>query len=201
MPPQGVEVARRREPKDPSGRRQYSGLPDRRPCDLIVLVYVVESIADSDLVRHVERLLDLRKPGGLVVGVTYLDRCALDAFSSAVQRVIPYGRTDAISRVFPRLRAGGLNVHNLDVVRSEFRASSVDELFDVLSFFYEQELLPTGVFAPPFRESFSSTSNLTAKVSVSWLRTSCTRSSRWRSHYGMARGCAMRRRRPRQAVG
>jgi SAM-dependent methyltransferase len=108
--------------------------------DLIALVYVVESIADSDLARHVERLLDLRKPGGRVVGVTYLDGCALDAFSSAVQHVIPFGRTDAVSRVFPRLRAGGLNVHNLDVVRSEFRASSVDELFDVLSFFYMQEL-------------------------------------------------------------
>ena len=37
-------------------------------------------------------------------------------------------------------------------MRSEFRWSSVDELFDVLSFFYMKSWVPTGVFAPPFRE-------------------------------------------------
>jgi len=108
--------------------------------DLIALVYVVESIVDSDLASHVARLLDMRKPDGRVVGVTYVDGCPWDAFSSAVESIIPFGSTGGVSRVFPRLRAGGLNVRNIGVVSSSISAPSVEELFEVLSFFYMKEL-------------------------------------------------------------
>ncbi len=130
----------RRQPRVIAVRDSLQTFSTESRYDLVVLAYVLESIDGHDVPRHVERLLGLLRPGGRVVGVTYLDGCDWDAYSSAVEHVVPYGRTGGTGKVFGRLRRAGLNARILRILDTHISDSTVEALYLTLGFFYKRKL-------------------------------------------------------------
>lgn len=106
--------------------------------DLIVLSYVLESIDGNDTYEHVKRLHGYLRPGGRMVGVTFLDGCDWDAYSASVESLVPYKRTGGTGRVFNHLRQSGLNARIIRIVDTHIFAPSLDELYLTLGFFYKR---------------------------------------------------------------
>lgn len=111
-----------------------------RRYDLIVLSYVLESIRSDEAMRHMRRLFELLRPGGRVVGVTFLDGCDWDAYSAAVERLVHYGRAGGTGRVFDRLRDAGINARLIETLNTHIAAATPEELYQALGFFYKRQL-------------------------------------------------------------
>lgn len=106
--------------------------------DLIILSYVLESIGGNDVQEHAKRLHGYLRPGGRMVGVTFLDGCDWDAYSASVESLVPYKRTGGTGRVFNHLRQSGLNTRIIRIVDTHIFAPSLDELYLTLGFFYKR---------------------------------------------------------------
>ncbi|HEX2294385.1 MAG TPA: class I SAM-dependent methyltransferase [Actinomycetota bacterium] len=109
--------------------------------DLIVLSYVLESIPGRDWSAVLAKLDELRSDRGVILGVTYVDGCAWEAFADFVDTTIGASgaREGGTDRIIRQLRDLGYAPVIDRVLETSIWGRDVDELFDVLEFFFRNE--------------------------------------------------------------
>jgi SAM-dependent methyltransferase len=148
-----VEKRARNEYRMSDIRAEDIGPDEYDRYDLVLLSYVLESLIPGTDVRAVcRKMLDLRRAGGTFIGVTYVDGCAWDAYSTIVERRIRTPQRGGLSRVVPMLRSLGFNVRTVTAVRTEIWGRNLEDLFRNIAFFHrraEREYFDSAAYLLP----------------------------------------------------
>ncbi len=107
-----------------------------RPFDLGLLSYSLSGVPPGRLREAVGSLFAQSTPEGRLFYVTYQDGCEWDCFANEVYATLNIPRNGGSSAHQSDLAAAGLQVREVDSLRTSIWDSSLNELYSTLAFFF-----------------------------------------------------------------
>lgn len=107
--------------------------------DVALLSYVLDSQAQPEIGRILDKIETFLAPQGQVIGVTFLEGCAWEIFSTYTANLMQWQRGGGLNYVQAAVVESGRQLQTLKVVETKITGKNLDDLYGNLAFYCRQQ--------------------------------------------------------------